>query len=127
MKKRALLAFEGNSVAADGHDGVVHIVLSLQRRVDVHHLEVHWNTAEPVKQTGSPHEEPFLSCWCHWHLVFCVILSNLNTSLTWLSSSGPMPSPGMSVTVCLPPYFAGGGCSMRLCITRCKKLNETVV
>lgn len=42
-------------------------------------------------------------------------LANLKTSLTWLSSSGPMPFPGMSVTVCLPPYFAGGGCKVELC------------
>lgn len=26
-----------------------------------------------------------------------------------------MPSPGMRVTVCLPPYFAGGGCNIELC------------
>lgn len=41
-------------------------------------------------------------------------LTNLKTSLTWLSSSGPIPSPGMRVTVCLPPYFAGGGCNIIL-------------
>lgn len=50
----APLAFEGDSVAADGHDGVVHVVVSLQRGVDVHHLEVHWDTAEPAKR----HQEP---------------------------------------------------------------------
>lgn len=118
--KTAPLAFEGDSVAADGHDGVVHVVVSLQRRVDVHHLEVHWDTAEPAKQTGKRHQEPSVTLMpstsrqgLFW--VFLVIPSNLKTSRTWLSSSGPIPSPGMSVTVCLPPYFAGGGCSMRLC------------
>lgn len=58
-EERGSLAFEGDSVAADGHDGIVHIVLSLQRRVDVHHLKVHRNTAEPAEQSGSQHEEPF--------------------------------------------------------------------
>lgn len=56
--KTAPLAFEGDSVAADGHDGVVHVVVSLQRGVDLHHLEVHWDTAEPAKQTGKRHQEP---------------------------------------------------------------------
>lgn len=33
----------------------------------------------------------------------------LNTDLTCSMSSGPMPSPGIMVTVCRPPYFADGG------------------
>lgn len=33
----------------------------------------------------------------------------LNKSWTAFASSGPIPSPGISVTVCQPPYFAGGG------------------
>lgn len=37
--------------------------------------------------------------------------SHRNSSRTWLASSGPIPSPGMRVTVCLPPYCAGGGCN----------------
>lgn len=65
--KRVLLAFKSNTVAADGHDGIVHIVLILQSRVDVHHFKIHWNTAEPAKQTGKRREEPFLT------LVFCVL------------------------------------------------------
>lgn len=45
---------------------------------------------------------------------FSLSITNLKTSLTWLSSSGPIPSPGMRVTVCRPPYFAGGGCNVIL-------------
>lgn len=33
----------------------------------------------------------------------------LNTDLTCSMSSGPMPSPGIMVTVCRPPYLADGG------------------
>lgn len=33
----------------------------------------------------------------------------LNTDLTCNMSSGPMPSPGIMVTVCRPPYLADGG------------------
>ena len=33
----------------------------------------------------------------------------LNKSWTVLASSGPMPSPGINVTVCQPPYLAKGG------------------
>lgn len=75
MEKRALLAFEGDSVAADGHDGVVHIVISLQRRVDVHHLKVHRNTAEPVKQTGGRDEKPSH----HFGVISIVIMSSCPT------------------------------------------------
>ncbi len=34
--------------------------------------------------------------------------ATLNTSLTCPIISGPMPSPGSMVTVCLPPYLATG-------------------
>lgn len=37
------------------------------------------------------------------------VCSHRNSSRTWLASSGPIPSPGIRVTVCLPPYWAGGG------------------
>lgn len=55
-----------------------------------------------------------LKCSTKWNITLvtkCMnnIFTHLKTSLTWLSSSGPMPSPGMRVTVCRPPYFAGGG------------------
>lgn len=56
---------------------------------------------EPVEQQ---HPEPSFSAFSTY----------LKTSLTWFSSSGPMPSPGMRVTVCLPPYFAGGGCNIAI-------------
>lgn len=34
---------------------------------------------------------------------------HLKTDLTCSMSSGPMPSPGIMVTVCRPPYLADGG------------------
>lgn len=73
-EKMALLAFEGHSVAADGHDGVVHIVVSLQRRVDVHHLKVHRNTAEPAKQDRQP-------TIMRYHPISLVVVGNLSTVL----------------------------------------------
>lgn len=81
--KRALLTFEGDSIAADGHDGVVHIILILQRGVDVHHLKVHWNTAEPATQTHKENEELTpTSVWSTLWAEFRIILANLKTSLT---------------------------------------------
>lgn len=47
-KHKGLLAFEGNSVTADGSDGIVDIILRLQSRVDMHHLKVHRHAAEPA-------------------------------------------------------------------------------
>lgn len=47
LKKGVLLTFERNSITADGSDGIIDIVLSLHGRVDMHHLKVHWDTAEP--------------------------------------------------------------------------------
>lgn len=85
--KAAPLAFEGDSVAADGHDGVVHVILTLQRRVDVHHLKVHWDTAEPAKQN----RQTTRGTICHVGVIdtssrvfffFPVIPSNLKTSRT---------------------------------------------
>lgn len=43
-----LLTLEGNSITADGSYGIVNVILSLYRRVDMHHLKVHWHTAEPT-------------------------------------------------------------------------------
>jgi len=37
--------------------------------------------------------------------------NNLNISLTAMTISGPIPSPGISVTVLRPPYLASGGAS----------------
>lgn len=50
----------------------------------------------------------------HWLATLMVPRSQgpplyLNTDLTCSMSSGPMPSPGIMVTVCRPPYFADGG------------------
>lgn len=41
-----------------------------------------------------------------------------NNCCTWWASSGPIPSPGIRVTVCLPPYCAGGGCKKRFLHTQ---------
>lgn len=57
-----LRTFEGNSITTDGSDGIIDIILSLQRRVDVHHLKVHWNTAEPTAQTHKLHGEATAHC-----------------------------------------------------------------
>lgn len=81
--KTILLTFQGDSIAADGHDGVVHVILILQRRVDVHHLKVHWNAAEPATETHKEHEELTLtSVWSTLWAEFRIILANLKTSLT---------------------------------------------
>ncbi|KAF3860410.1 hypothetical protein F7725_000665 [Dissostichus mawsoni] len=39
QKQRGLLAFEGNTITANGHDGIVDIILRLISRVDMNHLE----------------------------------------------------------------------------------------
>lgn len=44
---KRLLTFEGNSIATDGSNSIIDINLSLQGRVDMHHLKVNRNTAEP--------------------------------------------------------------------------------
>lgn len=41
------VTFEGNSITADGSDGIADVILSLQCRVDMYHLKVHRHTAEP--------------------------------------------------------------------------------
>lgn len=43
-----LLTLEGNSITANGSDGIVDIILSLCSRVYVNHLKIHWHTAEPT-------------------------------------------------------------------------------
>lgn len=63
----------------------------------------HCSTSERV--TASRLLTPFQHCK---RVCVCVI-SHRNSSRTWLASSGPIPSPGIRVTVCLPPYWAGGG------------------
>lgn len=64
------------------------------------------HNCEPQNQACGRHfEQDFMNI----RTIFGINVTNLKTSLTWLSSSGPIPSPGMRVTVCLPPYFAGGG------------------
>lgn len=62
-KPWVFLAFEGDSIAADGHDGVAHIVVSLQRGVDVHNFKVHRNAAEP--DSWARGTIPSLSCCRH--------------------------------------------------------------
>lgn len=116
-RKNSLSTFEGDPVSADGSDGVIDVVLTLQGRVDMYHLKVHGNTAEPAEKKGTnltlDHPNNLKSPFVMQFKTY--FLANLKTSLTWFSSSGPMPSPGMSVTVCLPPYFAGGGCKAEPC------------
>lgn len=48
-QKNNLNTFEGNSVSADGSDGIIDVVLTLQCRVHMYHLKVNWNTAEPAE------------------------------------------------------------------------------
>lgn len=48
-RKINLNTFEGNSVSADGSDGIIDVVLTLQCRVDMYHLKVDRNTAEPAE------------------------------------------------------------------------------
>lgn len=82
-EKRILLTFEGNSITTDGSDGIIDIVLGLQRRVDVHHFKVHRHTAEPTAQTHNPDAQPTPSCSAANILKRCsLILTNLKTSLT---------------------------------------------
>lgn len=82
-KKRVLLTFEGNSITTDGSDGVIDIILGLQRRVDVHHFKVHRNTAEPTARTHKPDAQQTPGCSVADILKRCnLILTNLKTSLT---------------------------------------------
>lgn len=46
--KGGLPTLEGNSVSADGSDGIFDVILALQCRVDMYHLKVDWNTTEPA-------------------------------------------------------------------------------
>lgn len=57
-RKNSLSTFEGDPVSADGSDGIIDVVLTLQGRVDVYYLKVHRNTAEPAEKMHKPHTEP---------------------------------------------------------------------
>lgn len=103
------LTFQGNPISANGSNGIIHVTISFQRRVDMNHLKVHWYTAESIAWMNSETSD---SCFYFKGLNMIQCRSDLKTSLTWFNSSGPIPSPGIRVTVCLPPYFAGGGCNM---------------
>lgn len=46
-KTMGLHTFKGNPISTDGGDGIIDIILGLERRVDLHYLKVHRNTAEP--------------------------------------------------------------------------------
>lgn len=51
-RKNSLSTFEGDPVSADGSDGVIDVILTLQGRVDMYHLKVHRNTAEPAEKNA---------------------------------------------------------------------------
>ena len=124
-----ILTLKSHSITPDGSDGVIDIILSVKRGVHIHHLKVHRNAAKPSKwwQHNSFYQSVETATAQSHHLKSflkpvkfqCISLvltlaplalfAYLKSSLTWLSSSGPIPSPGMRVTVCRPPYFAGGG------------------
>lgn len=65
-------------------------------------LQVGWQ--DSCRDQDGFHYEIYLEVvrWC--------LKSHRNSWCTWWASSGPIPSPGIRVTVCLPPYRAGGGC-----------------
>lgn len=48
-RKNSFSTFEGDSVSADGSDGIIDVILTLQGRVDMYHLKVDRNTAEPAE------------------------------------------------------------------------------
>lgn len=49
--RRKRLTFEGYSITANGSDGVIDVIFSLQGRIDLYHLKVHGYTAEPTDKT----------------------------------------------------------------------------
>lgn len=69
----------------------------------------HWGL--PSATIGFLQRRRLFSSWniCRGFFRGC-LKSHRNNWYTWWASSGPIPSPGIRVTVCLPPYCAGGGC-----------------